>query len=215
MRAHHNKKFRPFLLCLIACVLLSACEASVPPETKPLTTEATLIDTEPLPIDTEGTLIDTEPLPIDAEVQILRVQDISQLTLEALMAAYKDDPNVADDIPSLIFETFEQWQAFLVRMNSGVLNEAAAGYAAQFFQSYNLVVIPSVTTSGSVRHSVNKEKTDSGITINLEKEMPEIGTTDMANWLILVPVEKMDNAKIIVRSDGGWKPNPGNNLVTE
>ena len=57
-----------------------------------------------------------------------------------------------------------------------------------FFAEYRLVVIPRRTSSGSVRFGAQVEKTADGVKITPVGTMPEVGTADMADWLILVPL---------------------------
>jgi hypothetical protein len=63
-------------------------------------------------------------------------------------------------------------------------------YDDRFFAENILVVIPRTSNSGSVRYSARVEQSEAGITISTVGKMPEIGTSDMADWLVLVPLDR-------------------------
>ncbi len=71
--------------------------------------------------------------------------------------------------------------------------EVAADYSEDFFQNKELLIFTLTEGSGSVRHTLTGVETD-GTTIYLDvtRQVPEIGTTDMASWLAVVEVEKTE-----------------------
>ncbi|MBR2888702.1 MAG: hypothetical protein IKC09_00320 [Oscillospiraceae bacterium] len=60
------------------------------------------------------------------------------------------------------------------------------GYGEEFFAENYLVLIPAASASGSVRYVADAYVAEEKISIVLEGRMPEIGTADMADWLLLV-----------------------------
>lgn len=59
-------------------------------------------------------------------------------------------------------------------------------YDEAFFQENRLVLIPASSNSGSVRYTAKVTVEGETLHIEFEVQMPQIGTADMAEWLILV-----------------------------
>ena len=76
-------------------------------------------------------------------------------------------------------------------------------YDDSFFAENRLVLIPRSSNSGSVTYQAKVAEGDGGITISLDARMPEFGTADMADWLVLVtlPNETYEAMEITVRAD--------------
>lgn len=71
--------------------------------------------------------------------------------------------------------------------------DVAAEYSEEFFQTKELLIFTLTETSGSIRHTLTGVETK-GTTIYLDvtRQVPEIGTADMASWLAVVEVEKTE-----------------------
>lgn len=67
-----------------------------------------------------------------------------------------------------------------------------SAFDAAFFENNRLVLIPRSTTSGSVRFGARIDRTADGVKITPVGTMPEIGTADMADWLVLVSLSKAE-----------------------
>lgn len=67
-----------------------------------------------------------------------------------------------------------------------------SAYDDVFFEGNCLVVIPRTSNSGSVHYQPRIEKTDDSLIIKVEAKMPQIGTADMADFLLLVPVSRSE-----------------------
>lgn len=66
-------------------------------------------------------------------------------------------------------------------------------YNDEFFTKKALIVITLDESSGSVRHNVKKVVKDSNeITVVIERKVPELGTTDMAEWNIYIELNAED-----------------------
>ena len=76
-----------------------------------------------------------------------------------------------------------------------------AAYDDRFFAENYLVVIPRRTNSGSVTYSARVEKTDTGVRISTVGKMPPVGTTDMADWLVLVPLNIAEHPGVVTVED--------------
>ena len=67
------------------------------------------------------------------------------------------------------------------------LIEAAEKYDDSWFSSHKLMIVVLQETSGSNRHRVSQV---SGIGVTIERLLPQVGTCDMAQWHILIEVDK-------------------------
>ena len=76
-------------------------------------------------------------------------------------------------------------------------------FDAAFFADNRLVVIPRSTGSGSVRFSARIEKTSDGVKITPVGTMPEVGTADMADWLVLVSLSKAEFSGTVTVENAG------------
>jgi hypothetical protein len=60
-------------------------------------------------------------------------------------------------------------------------------YDSSFFESNILIAVLIEEPSGSIRHELTLvEEEDNKITFGITRDVPEIGTTDMAQWHILI-----------------------------
>ncbi len=71
--------------------------------------------------------------------------------------------------------------------------EAAADYGEAFFADHILVVALATESSGSNRHGVESVSLEDGcLSVAVRRTVPEIGTADMADWLIVVEIPRED-----------------------
>lgn len=64
-------------------------------------------------------------------------------------------------------------------------------YDENFFSKYDLLMVLVEEGSGSILHTVRAlEYTDGTISVQIDRAVPEVVTDDMAQWHILIPVEK-------------------------
>ena len=78
-----------------------------------------------------------------------------------------------------------------------------ADYDEAFFEHNRLVLIPRSSNSGSVKYKAGLEVTDEFIHITLDAHMPEVGTMDMAQWLVLVSVPRAYGPQPITVPEAG------------
>lgn len=79
--------------------------------------------------------------------------------------------------------------------------DAIAEYDEEYFRDHNIVLVLLTECSGSIGHKVISVKTNGGIMeIKIERQVPEIGTCDMAGWHIIIETEKVsiDEIKVMV-----------------
>lgn len=77
--------------------------------------------------------------------------------------------------------------------------DAVEQYDEEYFKEKTLVIVLLTESSGSIRHKVSKASVKDGIMeIKIERNVPEIGTCDMAGWHVLVETEKVEIEEIRV-----------------
>ena len=76
---------------------------------------------------------------------------------------------------------FKGWDTITGFMN------ATAKYDDNWFSSHKLLVVVLEEGSGSVSHTVAEVN---GLGVTIQREIPEVGTCDMAEWHILIEVDK-------------------------
>lgn len=83
-----------------------------------------------------------------------------------------------------------------------------------FFRDYVLVIIPRTSSSGSVRYTPRFTVTPENVYITVDAQMPEIGTQDMADWLVVIPVprEHLEGGRTILVDPKG-NPQGGPDLA--
>ena len=70
--------------------------------------------------------------------------------------------------------------------------DAVEEYDEEFFKEKALVIVLLTESSGSIRHKLTKASVKDGtMEIKIERNVPEIGTCDMAGWHVLVETEKV------------------------
>lgn len=168
-------------------------ETTIPQEESRASEDPT---TEP---DDETEPVDVQ-IPVDDEFstdpQVVRTQDVSRETVESIIARYA--PTMNGDISMVHLTSQDALSLFLAQVNSQMLQDRCDMYGADFFENYDLILIPRVTNTGSVTHTVELHTDGSNLLILLSAESPEIVTMDMANWFIIVPVAKSETADRII-----------------
>jgi len=73
-------------------------------------------------------------------------------------------------------------------------NDAVDSYDEAYFEDNVLFLVPVEETSGSVMHYIQSVTlVDDEVVIEILRNQPNIGTTDMAAWHIFVPVDITEN----------------------
>lgn len=183
-----KRRYETFALCLaalLAVTVLAGCMPSgttgpsVPGESVPTETQPTVV----LPEPSVGTASTEQPLSGEQTVQ-LRLHDVKS----GWWTAFSGENGcffVADSVDALTQGLSDRGIA--------PENLELGDYDDGFFGEYRLAVIPRTANSGSVRYSATLSTEDPGkVTITVSARMPEIGTTDMADFLVLVPVPLAD-----------------------
>ena len=69
--------------------------------------------------------------------------------------------------------------------------DAIGKYDDAWFETHQLVVVLLEEGSGSVRHKVTKVTAGPEPVVDIEKQVPEVGTADMAEWHILIETARV------------------------
>ena len=90
----------------------------------------------------------------------------------------------------------------------------AADFDETFFEDHVLLVLLHETGSGSVRYTVSLAEEGDVLTVVVHADTPEYATDDIAQWFLLVPVEKsaIEGKELALRLTGGI--DYGENAVT-
>lgn len=78
----------------------------------------------------------------------------------------------------------------LVATKLAGFDQDLSAYDEAFFEHNRLVLIPRSSNSGSVKYKANLNVDEEFIHITLDAEMPEVGTMDMAQWLVAVSLPR-------------------------
>lgn len=138
------------------------------------------------------------------EVVILQSPDISVVaesnTQYIRLNFYRDEPPLPVAVSSLE-ELYDFFQVNKKKINLwhhddlyfdtiGFIN-AVEKYDEKFFEHNALVFVFKLQGSGSVRHHVSSVKVEEGVLyVDVDVLQPEMGTCDMANWIIITEMPK-------------------------
>lgn len=79
-------------------------------------------------------------------------------------------------------------------------------YDEDFFTDAFLLFLPMMENSGSNRHTLDDLTfEDAQLTVHVTRHIPEIGTMDMKNWLMIIEIDRtepIDTFELIIQSNG-------------
>lgn len=192
------------VLCLMLAMILTAagCKKNISdPNVEPGTPEATHGD----PIDNAESESFT---PIDFGVHYIRTDgyhdgakfpmvEIIQ-SRESLDAYYTEHCDIYDLGPR--DDVYPETSVSFL--------DACNGYNDEYFQDQYLVLVLLEEGSGSVSHAVEKVGLDDTgkMRVDIHREVPEVGTADMAEWHIILELSREDlvdsRDAVLIRTDG-------------
>jgi len=114
--------------------------------------------------------------------------------------------NSVDELRAYYTNNKDKYQFQTRRRGESSMAEAVFGdrssFNDTFFEYKSLLLILLEETSGSVRHRVDDVSAEkNSLSVNITRILPEIGTMDMAQWHIVLELEKawsaMDVAVIV------------------
>lgn len=141
------------------------------------------------------------------DTQVIRVEERFRSALENFIANPANAEGIEGGIAMKHFQDHDALVEFLAQFPSEKIEGLAEDYSEAFFGDYDLVLIPRVSHSGSVRHAAEVQKENGRIVVDVTAEVPEIGTADMASWFILVPIPKemvKDGISVVARMEGSF-----------
>ncbi len=78
--------------------------------------------------------------------------------------------------------------------------DAIGKYDAAWFENHRLILVVLEEGSGSVRHELaGVMPRENGLTVEIVSRIPEVGTSDMAEWHILIETERMIDPETEIR----------------
>jgi hypothetical protein len=180
------KRFLGFSLALLmTAATVSGCTA--PQEAKPTLTAPAVPQEPTISLDKEAPVL---PVIKPTEGNTDKVTQIRLYNAQpGWLNAFETDHGaffVADSVESLLDGLTHRG------LDTSKLDLSA--FDGAFFANNRLVVIPRRTNSGSVRFSARIDCTDDGVKITPVGTMPEVGTADMADWLVLVALSNDEYA---------------------
>ena len=169
------------MLVMFSILLLAACGGSDTPS---------IPQDDPNIIEDENPPLAADPTPPE-NIDPIPPIDIASVPV----AYYRIDWN--DDMDgSVIIKSAQELEKFfedLKAANYNELNEdlvvrfTGGLYDDSFFADNYLVLITVAENSGSNRHALSDISIeDNELHINIDRELPEMGTADMAGWLIII-----------------------------
>lgn len=199
MRNLPKRIFGVSLAVLMTAAAVSGCSAPEPAQptlTAPGSVPVTLPQEPTIPMNREEPMIPvTRPVEGNADqVAQIRLYNVRS----GWMNAFDTDQGaflIADSVQSLLDG--------LSSRGIDTSNLDLSTFDAAFFADNRLVVIPRSTGSGSVRFSARIEKTSDGVKITPVGTMPEVGTADMADWLVLVSLSKAEFSGTVTVENAG------------
>jgi hypothetical protein len=125
-----------------------------------------------------------------------------EFLLNRMLNADKMAISAVRHIPVMLFESAEDLAAFIEEGKAhfqfdhsygetDAFSSIADVYDDAFFGEKALLVLYASETSGSIRHAVEEVRVEGdGLSVLVCAIVPEIGTDDMADWFIVVALEK-------------------------
>lgn len=97
-----------------------------------------------------------------------------------------------------IIESYDELTEYVTNECSQRLADSVASYDEEFFKEKVLVFALVSEGSGSISHKVKSIKINSGVLeVTVKRNVPEIGTMDMAEWTIVFELDIEEVNKII------------------
>lgn len=183
------RHWKQAMAMLLAVLLLTGCATGNQPDPTTEPTETTAVQnetSEPTEVSTEfstaPSLGITDPNGEAVEAEQLRLSGYDAGWVGKFTARWGSFTlvNSADEVTAIV--------SALGEMGKNVTMPES--YDEQFFQEYRLVLIPMQSGSGSVRYAAQTKFDGETVTVALTAEMPQVGTADMADWLVLVPLAR-------------------------
>lgn len=193
-----HRKNRIALACvpvLTAAMLFSGCTPAPQNETAPVTEPPRMTAEAPTqtPETTEPAVPETtsetiSPILPTEQVIPVKTEEAEQYRLRNVSGEWWNAFANPGDNYVFVAASAEELTDGLKARNVDVLDMSR--YDDAFFAENRLALIPRSSNSGSVRYSYSLTETADGLEIGIYGEMPDIGTMDLADWLVAVPLPR-------------------------
>ncbi len=130
--------------------------------------------------------------------QAVRAQGLSVDKMKLLISKYLPAPGSESTLSWVHITNRDSLERFMQEVDSNVFREACAPYDGDFFTEYDLIVIPRMTNTGSMEHSAELIREDGKLRVSVSVTEPEVSTTVMTNWLLVVPAAKADTQGVTI-----------------
>jgi len=194
------KKFILFLLCLLAAAVLFGCDRA-PAESTASGENASDVSSDA----SSAVSKEEEYIILNTDALYIRADSSCSDSFEALFPMA--NPNglaisSRQHLPVLHFENAEEFAARVDKLGDcfqldvpyngdPAFTEQVSVFDNAFFEENDLLAVYVSSPSGSIRYEVtNADIYDGTLMIWVAEDRPEIGTDDVADWFILLPVPK-------------------------
>jgi len=176
---------------MLSVLMLAACASAGTPPAPQETPDVGNVNTPPP--------VEPDPPPAEPNPPI----DLSTITVLYNRIDWRDNMEDTSIIRSV--DELSDFYEDLKLLNDNELDDDLAwrftdgNYNDDFFANNFLVMITVSETSGSNRHALSSISEDNNeLTINIDREVPDIGTADMAGWLIII---ELSNNYTVTKAD--------------
>ena len=195
MKYRRNRIALACVSAFTAATLFSGCTPAPQNETAPVTEppRMTAEVTDQVPETTEQTVPETtretvSPILPTEQVTPMKTAEAEQYRLRNVGGDWWETFSNPGDNYVFVADSAEELTSGLKERNLEDLDMNR--YDDTFFTENRLALIPRSSNSGSVRYSYSLTETADGVEIGIYDEMPDIGTMDMADWLVAVPLPR-------------------------
>ncbi len=174
---------------IAACALFAGCSPepaspTPPPQTQPTQEPAETTKTPILSLNTALPPMDSIPTPagdaqLSAEFDSFRI-------------------NYTGELSAPIYSLITDYEHFAAMIGGKIYDQEQrdsleAEYDAEFFSTHVLIVVEVEYGSGSISTKLaGADLSDGKINIRLESSKPEVGTCDMAQWLLIIALDSFE-----------------------
>lgn len=121
---------------------------------------------------------------VDYSAVVLRTSDSSFFTQQIL-----SNPSNLEGVGLVTIGSTSELEQFRGSTTDERIQIGLSQYGESFFENNALLLVLWETNSGSVQQSVSFSRVGDTATVKIDTSMPEYGTNDMANWIVVVPVK--------------------------
>lgn len=193
------KKFVSFLLLLALLFALCGCEAN------PAATPSSPEETSSAPSSAPASSVTEAYTPLQTDVLYIRADSYGDDSFSALFPMENPGTmaiSAVHHLPVLRFQTEADFTSRVKELKktfqldasydeAGSFMEQTAVFDEAFFEENDLLAVYVYASSGSIRHEVVEASFAEGQCLILVDEIvPEVGTDDIAEWFILLPMPK-------------------------